>query len=94
MENINWTDIKKWLSDRADCDSEFSDIDIVHRPNKEMIALGFIEDWQNGLFGICEADCIVEVLDILEERPDREEYETQIYSLNRRYFELTKILNK
>jgi hypothetical protein len=88
MENINWKEIRNWLDDRAECDYEFSDIDCHARPNKEMRALTVYEAWQQNLWGTTEEEVINEVLEILEELPDREDYNSLIFSLNRRYFEI------
>jgi arsenate reductase-like glutaredoxin family protein len=84
---MNWKPIKKWLEDRADCEYVFNDIDCNPQPNDCMRALCMIEDWQNG-YPITEDDCITEVLEILENEPDRDEYETIIWELNKRYFDI------
>ena len=84
---MNWKPIKKWLEDRADCEYVFNDIDCNPQPNDCMRVLSMIEDWQNG-YPVTEEDCVSEVLEILENEPDRDEYEMTIQMLNRRYFEL------
>ena len=91
MEIINWKEIRNWLDERAECEYEFNDIDCHARPNKEMRALTMYEDWQSKLWGVSEEDVINEVLEILEELTDRDEYEETIYKLNRRYFFLTEV---
>jgi hypothetical protein len=88
MENINWQEIKKWLDGRADCDY---DVNGKAYPNKYMRALTAYEDWQSKLWVVSEEDVINEVLEIIEELPDRDDYNELIYKLNRRYFEMTEI---
>jgi len=85
---INWSEIRKFLENRADAEYVFSDIDCKPRPNSYMVALSLYEDWRQGYWAT-ELDVIIEVLEILEELPNSYEYTETISELNRRYFELT-----
>jgi hypothetical protein len=85
---INWSEIRKFLEDRADAEYVFSDIDCKPRPNSYMVALSLYEGWREG-YPVNEVEVITEVLEILEDLPDSYEYTETISELNRRYFELT-----
>lgn len=47
---MNYREIKRYLEGKADASYEWSDLDCIAKPNREMSLLGKVEDFEDGRY--------------------------------------------